>query len=94
MAYSGLDMHDVRWFREVFLELNREMPARETDVIEELRQGRFFGKGRYVSVDANVHPPLAKMLAVRGGRYFLRRADRLVWAWKRKSAANKKGEAE
>ena len=91
MAYSGLDMHDVRWFREVFLELNREMPSRETDVIEELRQGRFLGKGRYASVGANGPPSLTKLLALRTGRCLLRQADRLLWAWKRKFAVNMKG---
>jgi len=94
MAYTGLDMHDVRRFREVFLQLKRELPARQTDVIEELRQGRFLGKGRYASVDANVPPPPGWIPALRAGRYFLRQADRLQWAWKRNPAVKPKDKPE
>jgi len=94
MAYTGLDMHDVMRFRDVFLELNRVIPARETDVIEELRQGRFLGKGRYASVAASVPPPPGELLAFRTGRHFLRQADRLLWAWKSRFARKRKGKPE
>jgi len=92
MAYTGLDMHGLRGYREVFLELQREVSACETDVIEELRQGRFLGKGRYISVGASTLPPSGKLLALRAGRYFLHQTDRLLWAWKRNIAAKRKGE--
>jgi len=92
MAYTGLDMHDIRRYREVFLQLERELPGSEIDVIEELRQGRFIGKGRFVSVEASAPPPPVEFLAFRAGRYSLRQADRFLWAWKRTFAGKKKGE--
>jgi len=94
MAYTGLDMHDVRRFRELFLELHREMPACGTDVIEELRQGRFLGKGRFVSVGASTPPASGKILALKAGREILHRTDRLLWSWKRNISVGRKGEPE
>jgi len=91
-AYTGLEMHDVKWFREVFLELIRTLPANKTDLFEEPRQGRFLGKGRYASFGANDLPPLDKILALRAGRCLLRQAGRLLWAWKRKFAVKMKSE--
>lgn len=94
MAYTGLDMHDVRRFREVYLLLKREPAALEPDVMEELRKGRFLGKGRYASVDASAPPPSLWLHALRAGRYFLRQADRLHWAWKPKPEAKTKDKTE
>jgi predicted metal-dependent phosphoesterase TrpH len=91
MAYAGLDMHDHRWFRELFLELGGEVPARESDLIDDLRQGRFRGVGRYVSVGAVDPPPTGKVLAWRAGRFLLGKADRLRSAWKRDGAGRRVG---
>jgi hypothetical protein len=90
MAYTGLDMHDVRRFREVHLELHRALPAEEVDLIDQLRKGRFRGKGRYTSVPASAFPSPGKLLALRTGRYFLGQADRLRRAWKRVPAGSGK----
>jgi len=92
MAYTGQDMHDVRGFRDVYLELHREVPAEEVDLIEQLRAGRFRGKGRYASVVANASPSSANLLALRTGRFFLDQADKLQWALKRNFGGKKKGE--
>lgn len=93
-AYTGLDMHDVKWFREVFLELTRRTPESEEELIEELRQGRFLGKGRHVSLRGNDPATPGKLLALRAGRCLLRQADRIVWAWKRRFAPKMKGVPE
>ena len=92
MAYTGQDMHDVRGFREVYLELDRELPAEKVDLIELLRAGRFRGKGRYASVAGNALPTPGTLLALRAGRYFLGQADKLQWALKRNFGGKKKGE--
>ena len=92
MAYTGQDMHAVRWFREVYLELHQVLPAEEVDLIEQLRAGRFRGKGRYASIEANASPSTDNLLALRMGRYFLGQADKLQWAWKRNFGGKKKGE--
>jgi hypothetical protein len=92
MAYTGQDMHDVRWFREVYLELHRELPPQEADLIKQLREGRFHGVGRYTSVGANASPSPGNLLALRTGRYFLGQADKLQWAWKRKFGGKRKGD--
>jgi hypothetical protein len=92
MAYTGQDMHNIRGFREVYLELHRELPSGEYDLIEQLREGCFRGKGRYTSVRAGAVPSTGKLFALRMGRFFLGQADRLLWAWKRKSGVTTRGE--
>lgn len=94
MAYTGQDMHDVQWFREVYLELDRELPAGEYELIEQLRKGCFRGMGRYTSVRAGAAPSTRKLLALGTGRFFLGQADRLRWVWKRQLGVATRGKPE
>ena len=86
-AVGGLDMHDLRNFREVTLELGGAVQT-EVELLEMLRQGDFLTRGRLMSFAGDMRISPWSIFWLGCGRGVLEVADKAVRILRRKVRSN------
>ena len=81
-AFSGLDMHDFKSFRELTLVVDGKFQDGR-EFLELLKRGQFINKGRLLSLQSKPEIGIFHMGMIMSGRFFLKVMDFVYWKFKK-----------